>query len=243
MAAADCPSGGTWRPVQLCRENPALLCGRRAFSGEFLRRTRQTPRKIDCGGWQCRTSFEPICAAAPTRLGRPIQTVSFGGGTEWPGSASGSRARVAGRRRRFPFPIADDFLEWSRDRSAAAGSSRFFCPRVSSTLCSIPSFTVNVALERPGALSVSALQAEAGSGRSASARRRRPAISGVFILSGGVGVPANRLSRMRRGEPRQASRLYCGGTPARSRRSLRQLPELYQDSRHDEERAGGTDRG
>jgi hypothetical protein len=44
-------------------------------------------------------------------------------------------------------------------------------------------------------------------------------------------------ARMRRGEPREASRLHRGRTQARPRGSLRQLPELHQDRGHDQERA------
>ncbi len=50
----------------------------------------------------------------------------------------GKRRASCGRRRRFPFPFADGFLEWNRGRSAAAGPSRFFCPRLSSAVCASP---------------------------------------------------------------------------------------------------------
>src|ERR1039458_8788316 len=52
MAAADSTGGGTWRPVQLCGGNPALLCDCRALSGKFLRGTRRpasSRRRSPCG--------------------------------------------------------------------------------------------------------------------------------------------------------------------------------------------------
>ena len=243
MAAANSTGGGTWRPVQFCSGDPALLCGHRAFSRKFLPGTWQIARKIESLGRRCRIRLEALCASAATRTGPPIRAISFGGRTERSGSASGSGARVAGRRRRFTFPIADGFLERERDRGAGAGSSRFFRARLSSALRGRHSFTVKYALERAGAVSVSVLRTETGAGRSASVGRWRPAISGVFVLPGGMGVPADRLSGMRGRELREASGLHGGRTQTRPRGRVRQLPELYKDGGHDQERAGRTDRG
>src|ERR1017187_8341859 len=120
MAAADSTGGGTWRPVQLCGGNPALLCDRRALSGKFLRGTRRIERKSGCRGWRCRVRPGALCAAARTGTDGPIRAIPFGGRTERSGSASGSCARVAPRWRRFTFPIADRFLERDRDWDAAA---------------------------------------------------------------------------------------------------------------------------
>src|SRR5258708_15775284 len=241
MAAADCTGGGTRRPIQLCRGNTALLSGHRAFSGKFLRGTRQIVREIECRGYSCRVGA--LCAAAASGTDQPLRVVSVGGRRERSGSAAGSCARVAGRRRRLTFPNADSFLERNRERAAAAGSSRFFRPRVSSALRGRHSFTVQYALEPADAVPVSILQAETGRGRAASVGRWRPAFSGVFILPGGMGVPAHPLSGMWGRESREASGLHRGGTQARPRGRLRQLPELHQDGGPYEKRTGRTYRG
>src|SRR5580658_2266674 len=202
MAAADCAGGGTRRPVRFRGGNFALLCGHRAFSGKLPLRTWQSAGKVECGGHWRRLTLGAFCAPASTRTDRPIRDISIGGRTERSRSASRSGARVAERQRRFPFPIADGFLEWERDGSAAARSPRFFRARASSAVRGKHSFAVKSALERADAVSVSVLQAETGARRSTSVGRRRAALSGVFILPGGVGVSADRLSGMRRREPR-----------------------------------------
>src|SRR5208282_4459550 len=121
MAAADCAGGGTWRPVQLCRGNPALLRNGRAFSGKFLRGARQIPRqlepKIECWRWQCRIRFGSICAAAPTRLGRPVRTVSFSGRTERPGSASEAACELQGGGEDSHFQLLTVFWNGAQTRA------------------------------------------------------------------------------------------------------------------------------
>src|ERR1700674_1233066 len=152
MATADCAGGGASCRVLLCSGNPALLRGHRAFPGRILRGTREIARKTKCRGWWRRIRLGALCAAAPTGTDPPIRAIFVGGRGERSGSAAGSCARVARRRRRFTLPIADGFLERKRDRSAFAGSSRFFRACVSSALCGRHPFTVQYALERAYAI-------------------------------------------------------------------------------------------
>ncbi len=208
MATAHPTGGGTWHSVQFRCGNSGLLRGCRAFSGKSLPRTRQIFHRTDLSVWQCGIRFGLVCTAAPAGGRSTIRRISFGSRTERSNPASRSGARVADWRRRFSFPIANGFLEWNRGRSAAVAPSRFFCPRLSSAVRARRSYAVNFALERAGAVSVSVLQAETWPRCSASAGRRRAAFPGVFILSRGMGVPANRLSGMRRRESREASRLH-----------------------------------
>ena len=72
---------------------------------------------------------------------------------------------------------------------------------------------------------------------------RRQALADLLALRDGVGLPADRLPRVRRGGRRQAPRLHRRGARPRPRRGLRHLPSLHQDDRPDEGRQGGTGGG
>src|SRR5208337_2159281 len=93
---------------------------------------------------------------------------------------------------------------------------------------------------------LSGVQRQTAGRRTASGGRRRKAVSGVFVLSDGVGVQTDFVSALRRGRLSEATPLFGGGSCRRSGRSLRYLQVLSEIGGHDSGRprhtAGGRNR-
>src|ERR1700733_8303599 len=209
MAAADCAGGGAWDAIWFCGGDFALLCRGRALAGKILWGDGQS--LWDEGSrWWSRGRWRGFCSAAATRYEPAVREFLGDGRGAWSECLAGCGSGVARGWGRCLCGAADGFLGWERERGAVA--SRFFCARLSATLCG--RIAAGNAVERLNTLYLPILQTEAGVGRAASAGRWRAAIADLLVLSSGMGVSADRVSEMRGRGSCEAPGVYGGRVEA-----------------------------